>query len=326
MSLVHGKARSKLARIVFPEGDAEKIQHAAQILREEGLCEPILLGPVQRIRASIEERRLDGLEGVQVILPEESADYDRYVSRFWELRARKGMTFAEARRQVRARNYYASVMVERGDADGMVTGLTVGYPDGIRAPLEVIGTRKGRRAAGVYIVVTKDDFKFFADTTVNIDPSPQALADIAVATADLARFFDVTPRVAMLSYSSFGAAKGESPAKVRKATELVRQMRPDLEIDGEIQVDIATDTELRVPEFPFSTLKEDANVFVFPNLDSANISYQLLEAMGGAEVIGPVLLGMNLPVNVLQMGTSVQSIVNLAAITAMRAQGDQFIF
>ena len=326
MSLVHGKARKKLARIVFPEGDNEKIQHAAQILREEGLCEPILLGPTQRIRASIDERRLDGLEGVTVINPEESSEFDRYVARFWELRARKGMTFAEARRIVRSRNYYASIMVDRGDADGMVTGLTVGYPDGIRAPLEVIGTRKGRRAAGVYIVVTKDDFKFFADTTVNIDPNPQALAEIAVATADLARYFDVVPRVAMLSYSSFGAAKGESPAKVRKATELVRQMRPDLEVDGEIQVDIATDAEVRVPEFPFSTLKEDANVFIFPNLDSANISYQLLEAMGGAEVIGPVLLGMDKPVNVLQMGTSVQSIVNLAAITALRAQGEQFVF
>ncbi|MGA8892063.1 MAG: NADP-dependent malic enzyme [Anaeromyxobacteraceae bacterium] len=326
MSLVHGKARSKLARIVFPEGDAEKIQHAAQILREEGLAEPILLGPVSKIRASIEERRLDGLEGVSIINPEESPDFDRYVSRFWELRARKGMTFAEARRRLRTRNYFGSVMVERGDADGMVTGLTVGYPDGIRAPLEVIGTRAGRRAAGVYIVVTKDDFKFFADTTVNIDPNPQELAEIAVTTADLARYFDVTPRVAMLSYSSFGAAKGASPLKVRKATEIVRQLRPDLEVDGEVQVDIATSTELRVPEFPFSTLKEDANVFVFPNLDSANIAYQLLEAMGGAEVIGPVLLGMDRPVSVLQMGTSVQSIVNLAAITALRAQGEQFVF
>jgi len=202
----------------------------------------------------------------------------------------------------------------------------VGYPDGIRAPLEVIGTREGRRAAGVYIVVTKDDFKFFADTTVNIDPTPQELAEIAVTTADLARYFDVTPRVAMLSYSSFGASPGPSPAKVRKATEIVRQLRPDLEVDGEIQVDIATSAEIRVPEFPFSTLKEDANVFVFPNLDSANIAYQLLEAMGGAEVIGPVLLGMDKPVNVLQMGTSVQSIVNLAAITALRAQGEQFVF
>jgi malate dehydrogenase (oxaloacetate-decarboxylating)(NADP+) len=326
MSLVHAKARKKLAKIVFPEGDAEKIQHAAQILREEGLAEPILLGPVQKIRASIEERRLDGLEGITIINPEESPDYDRYVSRLWELRARRGMTFAEARRRMRTRNYYASVMVDQGDADGMLTGLTVGYPDGLRAPLEVIGTRKGRRAAGVYVVVTKNDFKFFADTTVNVDPNPQELAEIAVTTADLARYFDVTPRVAMLSYSSFGAAKGLSPEKVRKATQIVRQLRPDLEVDGEVQVYLATSSEVRVPEFPFSTLKEDANVFVFPNLDSANIAYQLLEEIGGAEVIGPVLLGMEKPVNVLQMGTSVQSIVDLAAITALRAQGEQFVF
>ena len=144
--------------------------------------------------------------------------------------------------------------------------------------------------------------------------------------ADLARYFDVTPRVAMLSYSSFGSAAGPSPKKMREATELVRQRRPDLEIDGEIQVDIATATEVRSEEFPFSTLKEDANVFVFPNLDSANIAYQMLERVGGAEVIGPVLLGMHKPVNVLQMGCSVQSIVNLAAITALRAQGEQFLF
>jgi malate dehydrogenase (oxaloacetate-decarboxylating)(NADP+) len=326
MSLVHAKARKKLARIVFPEGDAEKIQHAAQILREEGLAEPILLGPVQKIRASIAEKRLDGLDGVTIINPEESPDYDRYVHRLWQLRARRGMTLAESRRRMRTRNYFASVMVDQGDADGMVTGLTVGYPDGLRAPLEVIGTRKGRRAAGVYVVVTKHDFVFFADTTVNVDPNPQELAEIAVTTSDLARYFDVTPRVAMLSYSSFGAAKGASPEKVRKATEIVRQLRPDLQVDGEVQVYVATNSEVRGPEFPFATLKEDANVFVFPNLDSANIAYQMLEELGGAEVIGPVLLGMEKPVNVLQMGTSVQSIVNLAAITALRAQGEQFVF
>jgi len=326
MSGVFAKARQKLARIVFPEGDREKIQHAAQILREEGLAEPILLGPVDKIRASIEERRLDGLEGVTIVDPMSSPDLDRYVARLWEVRSRKGMTFEEARRRMRTRNYFGSVMVERGDADGMVTGLTTGYPDAIRGPLEVIGTRKGRRAAGVYIVVTKHDFKFFADCTVNVDPTPREMAEIAITTADLARYFDVTPRVAMLSYSSFGAATGASPAKVREATALVRQMRPDLEVDGEIQVTVATSAEVRVPEFPFSTLKEDANVFVFPNLDSANIAYQMLGSLGDAELIGPVLLGMEKPVNVLQMGTSVQSIVNLAAITALRAQGEQFVF
>ncbi|HEU4385931.1 MAG TPA: NADP-dependent malic enzyme [Anaeromyxobacteraceae bacterium] len=326
MSTVYAKARKKLARIVFPEGHHEKIQHAAQVLREEGICEPILLGPVDRIRASIEEKRLDGLEGIALVDPEESPHFDRYVSRLWEMRNRRGMSFEEARRRMRTRNYYGAMMVVEGAADGMVTGLTTGYPDAIRAPLELIRTRSGRRAAGVYIVVTKHDFRFFADCTVNIDPTAQELAEIAVTTADLARFFEVKPRVAMLSYSTFGAAQGASPKKVREATELVRRLRPDLEVDGEIQVHIATDAQVRVPEFPFSTLKEDANVFVFPNLDAANITYQMVETIGGAEVIGPVLLGMEKPVNVLAMGSGVNSIVNLAAITALRAQGEQFTF
>ena len=175
-------------------------------------------------------------------------------------------------------------------------------------------------------MTTKPAFRFFASSTVNIDPSPRERAEIAVATADLARYFDLKPRVAMLSYSTFGAAQGPSPRKVREATELVRRMRPDLEVGGEIQVDIATHAQVRVPEFPFSTLKEDANVFVFPNLDAANITYQMLEAIGGAEVIGPVLLGVGKPVNVLQMGASVHSLVISAAITALRAQGEQFMF
>ncbi len=326
MGAVFNKAKKKLVKIVFPEGHHTKIQQAAEILREEAICEPILLGPVDQIKKSIAEQRLDDLEGITIINPEESADYARYVSRFWELRQRRGVTYEEARRRVRLRSYYATAMLEQGTADGLVTGLTTGYADAIRPALEVIGTRTGKRAAGVYIVVTKNDFKFFADCTVNIDPTADEMAEIALATADLARYFDVVPRVAMLSYSSFGSAGGSSPRKVREATELARQRRPELEIDGEIQVTPATHSDVRVPEFPFSALKEDANVFVFPNLDSANIAYQLLEAMGGAEVIGPVLLGMHKPVNVLQMGTSVQSIVNLAAITALRAQGDQFLF
>ena len=227
---------------------------------------------------------------------------------------------------MRLRAYFATAMLDQGAADGIVTGLTTGYADAVRPALEVIGTRTGMRAAGVYIVVTKNDFKFFADTTMNLEPNAEEMAEIALATADLARYFDVVPRVAMLSYSSFGSAGGASPRKVREATELARQRRPELEIDGEIQVTPATHSDVRVPEFPFSTLKENANVFVFPNLDAANIGYQLLENVAGAEVIGPVLLGMHKPVNVLQMGTSVQSIVNLAAITALRAQGDEFLF
>ena len=326
MGAIFTKAKQKLAKIVFPEGHHPKIQQAAEILREEAICEPILLGPVDVIRKSIEEQRLDALDDVTIVNPEESPDYAKYVARFWELRNRRGVTYEEARRRLRLRAYFAALMLDQGAADGLVTGLTTGYADAVRPSLEVIHTRAGKRAAGVYIVVTKHDFKFFADCTVNIDPTAEEMAEIALTTADLARYFDVVPHVAMLSYSSFGSADGPSARKVREATEIARQRRPDLGIDGEVQVYLATNAETRVSEFPFSTLKENANVFVFPNLDAANIAYQLLEAMGGAEVIGPVLLGMHKPVNVLQMGTSVQSIVNLAAITALRAQGEKFLF
>ncbi|HEX9308423.1 MAG TPA: NADP-dependent malic enzyme [Anaeromyxobacter sp.] len=326
MGAIFTKAKKKLAKIVFPEGHHAKIQQAAEILREEAICEPVLLGPVDLIRESIRQQRLDELDGVTIINPEESPDFAKYVERFWEVRQRRGVTHEEARRRMRLRSYFAATMLDQGAVDGLVTGLTTGYADAVRPALEVIHTRAGKRAAGVYIVVTKNDFKFFADCTVNIEPNAEEMAEIALNTADLARYFDVVPRVAMLSYSSFGSAEGASPQKVREATEIARQRRPELEIDGEIQVTPATNEETRAPEFPFSTLKDNANVFVFPNLDAANIAYQLLEAMGGAEVIGPVLLGMHKPVNVLQMGTSVQSIVNLAAITALRAQGDEFLF
>ncbi len=327
MGSIFTKAKKKLARIVFPEGHHPKIQQAAEILREEAICEPVLLGPVEAIRRSIADQRLDELDGVTIIDPTESDELIApYVSRYWELRRRRGVTFEEAKRRMRTRNYFATVMLQMGEVDGLVTGLTTMYADAIRPSLEVIHTRTGKRAAGVYIVVTKHDFKFFADCTVNIEPTADELAEIAINTSELARYFEVTPRVAMLSYSTFGSAGGASPARMREATQLVRQRRPELEVDGEIQVDIATCADVRVPEFPFSTLKDDANVFVFPNLDSANIAYQMLERVGGAEVIGPVLLGMHKPVNVLQMGCSVQAIVNLAAITALRAQGDQFLF
>ncbi|HSN14773.1 MAG TPA: NADP-dependent malic enzyme [Anaeromyxobacteraceae bacterium] len=326
MGTIFEKARKKLTRIVFPEGHHPRIQQAAEILREEGLCEPILLGPVAAIKKSLADQRLDALEGVTIINPEEAPDYEHTVSRLFEIRQRRGMTREEARRRARLRAYYASVMVKDGRADGLVTGLTAGYAEAIRAPLEIIKTRTGRRAGGVYIVVTKNDFKFFADCTVTVDPTAEELAEIAVQTCELAKYFDVTPRVAMLSYSSFGSAQGTSPAKMRAAAELFRQRRPDLEVDGEIQAEFALSEDSRKEEYPFSSLKEDANVFIFPNLDAANIAYQMIHRLGGAEVIGPVLLGMHQAVNVLQIGTSVQSIVNLAAITALRAQGEEFVF
>src|SRR5512133_3955698 len=223
MGAIFAKAKKKLARIVFPEGHHPKIQQAAAILREEAICEPVLLGPVDVLRKSIEEQRLDALDGVTIVNPEESPDYARYVGRFWELRQRRGVTYEEARRRVRLRSYYATLMLTEGAVDGLVTGLTTGYADAIRPSLEVVHTRTGKRAAGVYIVVTKHDFKFFADCTVNIEPTAEDLAEIAINTSELARYFEVTPRVAMLSYSTFGSAGGASPARMREATQLVRQ-------------------------------------------------------------------------------------------------------
>src|SRR5512140_488035 len=198
MGTVLTKAKKKLVKIVFPEGHHPKIQQAAAILREEAICEPVLLGPVDQIKKSIAEQRLDDLEGVTIINPEDSADYSRYVSRLWELRQRRGVTYEEARRRVRLRSYYAAIMVETGAADGLVTGLTTGYADAIRPALEVVGTRVGKRAAGVYIVVTKNDFKFFADTTMNLEPNAEEMAEIALATAYFARYCDGVRRVARL--------------------------------------------------------------------------------------------------------------------------------
>jgi len=247
------------------------------------------------------------------------------VNAYYEMRQRRGVTPREARKRMLTRNYFGAMMVLKGDADGLVTGLTMQYPEAIRAPLEIIRSREGRRAGGVYIVVTKTDFKLFADCTVNIDPTAEELAEIAITTSDLARYFDVKPRVAMLSYSNFGSAAGPSPAKVRKAVAIARQKRPDLEIDGEMEVDVAMLDEER-ESFPFSQLTGEANVFVFPDLDAANIGYKLIWRVGRAEVIGPVLLGMQKPVNVLQTNASVEAIVNLAAVTALRAQEDEFPF
>ncbi len=321
---VVSRARKRLARIAFPEGHHPRIQQAAAILRAERICEPVLLGPRQRLEEDI--HAVEELRGIQVVDPLQSADAERYVERLWQLRQRHGVTVDDARRRLRTRNYFAAVMLELGEVDGLVTGITTSYAEAIRPALEVVRAREGRRAAGVQIVVTRNDFKFFADCTLAIDPTAEEVAEIAIQTAQLARYFEVTPRIAMLSYSTYGSASGESPAKMREAARVVRRLQPDLEVDGEVQASVALNADVRRAEFPFSILKGDANVFVFPDLDAANLSYALLERLGGAETIGPVLLGMKRAVNILPTGGSVQQIVNLAALTALRAQGDEFVF
>ena len=321
MSVVMSKARRKLTRIAFPEGNHPRILRAAQILVDDRICRPVLLGKPDEIRAAGREAGLAAIADLEIVDPVTSGLYGKYAQGLYLLRQRSGMTLAEAAYQMRTRNHFAAMMLNEGLVDGMVTGLTRSYPEAIRPALQIIRTFEGHLAAGTYVVALKQDLKLFADCTVNVDPTAEQLADIALSTAALAREFDLVPRVAMLSYSNFGSGRTGSPAKVRRAVELVRARAPELEIEGEMQLDPAIVESVREQEFPFARLSGEANVLIFPDLNSGNIAYKLLWRLGGAEVIGPVLMGMKKPVNVLQQGASVQDVVNLAAMTAVRAQG-----
>ncbi len=328
MSTVFARAKTSLKRIALDDGEHPRTLQAARILREEGVCDPVLLGDPTAIARAITEAKLDDeLKGVSVLDPRRGDHLEARAAKYFEMRQRHGVTMESARERLTHRSWLGPMLVKGGEVDGFVTGLTHSYPESVRPLLDVIGTREGRRAGGVYIVVQRNEFKFFADCTMNPVPSPEYLADIAIATADLARSFDVTPRIAFLSYSNFGsAAGGPSPARMRSAMELAHARRPELEMDGEMQVDTALVHSERESRAPFTRLTGDANVLIFPSLDAANTAYKLLWRFGGAEVIGPVLLGMNSAVNVLQHNASVQDIVNLAAVTAVRAQGGDFLF
>jgi malate dehydrogenase (oxaloacetate-decarboxylating)(NADP+) len=226
----------------------------------------------------------------------------------------------DAEQALHSRDIFAAMMLENGDADGVVTGLTSHYGPAVRPYLEVIRAKPEVRAAcGCYILVFKESVRFIADATMNPDPDAETLADIALRTAALARYFDIEPRVAMLSFSNFGRSDHASPRKMRRATEILQERHPELNVDGEMQVDAALLPEFRAETFPFSRLEGSANVLVFPNLDAANMAYKLLWRLGGADAIGPILMGMRKPVNILQMNAEVEDIVNLASITALRS-------
>jgi malate dehydrogenase (oxaloacetate-decarboxylating)(NADP+) len=322
MSVVVNRARRRLTRIAFPEGNHPRILRAAQQLVDERICRPVLLGKRSDILDHAREAHLSGIADLEIIDPLVVDNFAEYAQKFYELRQRHGVSMAEAYYRMRQRNTYGAMLLREGVVDGLVTGLTRTYPEAIRPSLEVIRTQEGRRASGTYILAFKEGLKLLADCTVNADPTAEELADIAISTAELARAFELVPRIAMLSYSNFGTDRGGSPSKVRRAVELVRLLRPELEVEGEMQVDPAVVQSVREHEFPFARLTGDANVLVFPDLNSGNIGYKLLWRLGGAEVIGPVLMGMSKPVNVLQQGASVQDVVNLAAMTAVRAQGE----
>lgn len=306
-------------RIVFPEGEEPKIIRAALQIQDEGIAEPILLGQPARIHDSID--RL-GLQFRPRCFDHYEADNQyAYRDTLYELRRRKGVTLQKARSLVRQRNYYASLMVKTGDADAMVSGLSYEYPEVIRPALQVFGTRAGAtRAAGVYLMVIGGRSYLFSDATVNIDPDAETLAEIAILVNDFAHTLGLEPRVAMLSFSNFGATPHPHSNKVRDAVRLVRQRRGDIVIDGEMQADTAVVAEIIERRYPFSHVR-DANILVFPNLDAANISYKLLSRLTDAEAIGPILLGMGAPVHVLQAGDDVEDIVAIAAVAAMDAHG-----
>ncbi|HZV13468.1 MAG TPA: phosphate acyltransferase, partial [Candidatus Kapabacteria bacterium] len=314
------RAQGNPKRIVFPEGDHPKILRAAQIIIDENIAKPILLGDAEEIRRTAEENNLD-IKGVEIIEPEECNKFTLYADDLYKLRERRGLTKREAAKLLRKRNYFGAMMVRHGDADGLLSGLTTHYPSTIRPALQVIGMdERFTRVAGLYIIITKrGDTFFFADTTVNINPTAEELAEIALMAADAARRFNVEPRVALLSFSNFGSARLPESDKVRKAAEIVHRRDPQLEADGEMQADTAVIQEILQEEYSFSRLKKSANVLVFPTLDAGNIAYKLMMRIGEAEAIGPVLLGMKKPVHVLQEGCEVQDIVNMAAICVVEA-------
>jgi malate dehydrogenase (oxaloacetate-decarboxylating)(NADP+) len=319
MSVVLEKARRDPRRIVFPEGEHPKILRAAKILAEQGLCRPILLAREAEIEVLARDLALP-LDKIEIINTNRSPKLPAYAKRLEELRRRYGMTIEEAGRQARVRNVFAPLMLDAGDADGVISGLNQSYSDTIRPALQILGTAPGvRRVSGLYILMLKNRTFLFADTTVNIEPSAEELAEIAILTADAARRFDFEPRVAMISFSNFGSNTHANALKVKKAVERVRAIRPELPIDGEMQADFAVMPELLEAEYPWATVR-DPNVLIFPDLQSSNAAYKLVWRLAGAEAIGPILLGLNKPVHVLQRGIEVADIVNMAAIAVVDAQ------
>jgi malate dehydrogenase (oxaloacetate-decarboxylating)(NADP+) len=314
------RAKRAPKRIVFPEGEHEKILRAAKILVDEGIAHPILLARREMIAQHLEELDLPA-DKLTIIHNESCPDFRRYAERFHELRRRDGVTLVDALKRMRQRNYFGTMMVEEGDADGLISGITQSYPDTIRPALQIIDTRPGvRRVSGAYILILEERLFFLADTTVNIDPSPEELAEIARLTVEFVRRFDIVPRVAMLSFSNFGSNRHPAATKVRRAVEILRQSDPDLEMDGEMQADTAVLESILHESYPWSRLKQPANVLIFPELQSANVAYKLIWRLANCEAIGPILLGMGKPVHVLQGGVEVTDIVNMAAICVVDAQ------
>lgn len=316
------RAKKNPKRVVFAEADNVKILKASQLLRDERVAIPILLGNKEKIDSLIEEHNLD-LTGVTIIDPYmDEEKLKLFGNILYEKRKRKGLTPAECIRLMKDRNYYGAMMVEVGEADALISGLTKDYPKTILPALQVIGVKPDvNRVAGMYIMNTSKGPFFFSDTTVNVNPTAEQLVEIVGLTASGVRFFNIEPKVAMLSYSNFGSAKGDVASKTSIATAMAKARYPELVIEGEMQANVAVNEEIQKETYPFSSLiGHKVNTLIFPDLSSGNIAYKLLSELGNAEAIGPVLLGMNKPVHILQLGSSIRDIINMVAIAVVDAQ------
>lgn len=318
------QARKNPQKVVFAEADNLKVLKAAQIVEEDGIAIPILLGSERRIKSLMEEYSIE-FQNLQIIDPRTDEWEDKrneYGKLFFEKRQRRGYNYHEAKKMMRERNYFGCMMVETGDADALISGLTRNYPDTIRPALEVIGLQEGiRKVAGMYIVLRPEGPLFLADTTINMNPTVEELAHITYLAASEVKKYNIEPKIALLSYSNFGSSHTEEAIKVRNAVRLIHEKYPDLIVEGEMQASMAFNQEIMKENYPFSALvDEPANTLIFPNLSSGNIAYNLLKEVGDFEIIGPILMGLDKPVHILQLGSSVRQICNMVALAVTDAQ------
>jgi malate dehydrogenase (oxaloacetate-decarboxylating)(NADP+) len=324
MDRLTSRAKTNPKRVVFAEADNYKILKAAQVVYNEGIGIPILLGDKNRIKEICNEFMLS-MEGVEIIDPRDSSNEKlryEFADIFYDVRKRRGLTLFEARKMMRERNYFGSMMVRTGAADALISGLTRKYPATVKPALQVIGIRKGvSRVAGLYIIMTKNGPVFFSDTTVNINPTAEELVDITILTAEAVSNLNIVPKIALLSYANFGSAEGADAIKMREVARILHERRPDLIVDGELQANFAMNNNMLKEQFPFSCLVDNkVNTLIFPNLAAGNIAYKLMQELAGSEAIGPLLLGMKKPVHILQLGSSVREIVNMVTLAVVDAQ------
>jgi len=317
------RAQQQPKTLVFPEGEDPRILEACRIMIDERMGRPILLGDVTKIREIIARQDIDLEAGAfEIVDPNTDPRLAAYAQAFYEKRQRRGVTEHLADILMRRNNYFGTMMVEHGDADGLVSGINYSYPETIRPALQIVGLAPGaRRVAGMYLMLHKRGILFFADTTVNLETNAEALADIAEMVADEAKnTYDVDPRVAMLSYSNFGSAHGKTSEEVARATALIRARRPDLHVEGEMQANVALDYNMQLHSYPFTRLDGPANVLIFPNLEAGNVAYKLIRELGDVPAVGPVLLGIGKPISVLERDCTIDAIVHMVALTVVQAQ------